>query len=46
MTTKEQDQKKVETERDRMFMKDKHGLPMNETVKAKNPQKYGVLAQH
>lgn len=33
-------------ERERMFMKDKRGLPLNPAIKAKNPGKYGVLQQH
>ena len=33
------------TERERMFMKDKHGLPMNKALKGKTGN-YGALAQH
>lgn len=34
------------TERERMFMKDKHGLPLNNAVKGKSVKKYGALSQH
>lgn len=37
---------KKQTERERQFMKDKHGLPLNKAIEAKKPKKYGVFAQH
>lgn len=34
------------TERERLFMRDKFGLPLNSAIKSKEVKKYGVLSQH
>lgn len=47
MEKKEQKQtEKEKTGLAKMFMKDRKGVPLNPAIKAKNPQKYGVMAQH
>lgn len=45
-TNKEKKEDKEKTGLAKMFMRDRKGMPLNPAIKAKNPQKYGVMAQH